>query len=211
MQKGKFIVLTGIEGCGKTTQLALLTEWLGSQEIPTLGTREPGGTAVGERLRSVIMEHHEVTSLAELLLFSADRAQHVTSIVKPSLAAGLWVACDRFAESTVAYQCYGRGVDVDLVWQLNAIAAQGVRPDLTIWLDVPVKVALDRVQSRGDGNRIDWEPEDFHHRVRAGYRAQFEASGFCWTSIDGQGSIEDVSKLIQKAVRRELMGDVAHA
>ena len=186
---GKFIVFEGGEGGGKTTQLKRLYEWLTESAIaqPLLEsgavsnivmTREPGGTAIGQRIRQILLDQSadpadSISDRTELLLYAADRAQHVSLDLKPKLAAETLILCDRYTASTVAYQGYGRGLDLGLIHQLNAIATDGLRPDLTIWLDVPVEVGLARAQQRGQRDRMEQASLDFHQRVRQGFTTVF--------------------------------------
>ena len=145
-----FITFEGIEGCGKTTQVERLDRLLEERRIPHLVTREPGGTRLGGYIRGILLDrdHGEMEGLTELLLYGADRAQHVAEVIRPALAAGRWIVCDRFADATAAYQGYGRGQDLDLIRRLNLAATQGVWPDLTVLLDCPVEVGLERARRR---------------------------------------------------------------
>ena len=164
---GKLIVLEGVEGCGKSTQLQLLSTGLLSsgpfrrlqqQDIvpQVLTSREPGGTELGLKLRQLLLHQDAQVSIddrTELLLYAADRAQHVAQVIKPALEQGCWVLCDRFVDSTLAYQGYGRGLNLDLIHQLNRIATAGVTPDLTLWLQLPVEQGLARARQRGEIGR----------------------------------------------------------
>jgi dTMP kinase len=170
--KGKLIVFEGVEGCGKTTQIKLTSEWLRSKDIPVIVTREPGGTDLGVHLRSLLLEanNNPIDKRTELLLYAADRAQHVEQELKPSLAAGKYVLCDRFIYSTIAYQGYGRGLNIDLINQLNTIATAGLETDLVLWFDLDVETGLARKRSSGEvADRIEQEKLDFHRRVQQGY------------------------------------------
>jgi dTMP kinase len=171
---GKFIVFEGGEGAGKTTQIEAIHRWLTQQlnsAIPIIVTREPGGTQLGQRLRQILLSDVEITlaDRTELLLYAADRAQHVEQFIKPHLVKGAVVLCDRYTDSTIAYQGYGRRLDLDLIKQLNQIATGGLESDLTLWLDVAVKVGLERARSRGKLNRLDAAKLEFHQSVRQGY------------------------------------------
>jgi dTMP kinase len=174
-----FITFEGIEGCGKTTQVDRLAHALEERRLPHVVTREPGGTRLGGHIRRMLLDrdHGEMEGLTELLLYAADRAQHVAEVIHPALASGRWVVCDRFADATTAYQGYGRGQDLDLIHRLNLVATQGVWPDLTLLLDCPVELGLDRAQRRilaGDSpereDRFERQVRAFHLRVREGYR-----------------------------------------
>lgn len=165
-----FLVLEGIEGSGKSTQARLLGEWLGRQDRPHLVTREPGGTAVGEAIRRVVLHGDHVEARTELLLMLAARATFVTEVVAPALADGKIVIADRFELSTLAYQGYGRGLPLDDVRRLNAFATGGLAPDLTIVLAVPAAEADSRRARRGAADRIERAGAAFHARVDEAYR-----------------------------------------
>lgn len=173
-----FITLEGIEGTGKSTQITLLAEHLRSRGKEVVLTREPGGSRIGIELRKVLlhMESRDLCSQAELFLYLADRAQHVAQVIKPALAAGKWVISDRFADSTVAYQGYGRGLDPQTLHRFNEVACAGTWPGLTILLDMDPEEGLRRALARNlrDGRareegRFEAEALEFHRRVREGY------------------------------------------
>lgn len=175
---GKLIVFEGVEGCGKTTQMQFCLEWLQSLNITSVLTREPGGTDLGTDLRRLLLfaKSQSIADRTELLLFAADRAQHVEQKLKPNLAQDKIILCDRYTDSTIAYQGWGRGLDINLINQLNAIATSGLKSDLTLWLDVDVEVGL--VRKKGSGvlvDRMEKETIAFHRRVQQGY-AQLYAS-----------------------------------
>jgi dTMP kinase len=175
---GKLIVFEGVEGCGKTTQLQRSREWLQrfssskSSPLSVSVTREPGGTELGLGLRQLLLSEAEgkpIQESAELLLYAADRAQHVEEVLKPQLALGALILCDRYTDSTIAYQGYGRGLSLSLISQLNSIATGGLESDLTLWLDVDVEVGLARTKDRGWLDRIEQADLAFHRRVQQGY------------------------------------------
>ena len=170
---GTFITFEGIDGSGKSTQLSLLVDVLASKGVDAVCTREPGGTPLGRRLRAAFLEtEEEVAPLAELLLFAADRAQHVEYLIKPAVAAGKVVISDRFADATAAYQGAGRGFPKDTIEQLITMATGGLKPDLTLIFDLPVKDAIGRMSDRSHTdvpNRMDAEDAVFYERVRASY------------------------------------------
>ena len=175
---GHFIVLEGIDGVGKTTQVALLAEWLGALAVPYLTVREPGGTPVGEAIREIVLGRPEldVSPRSELLLLLAARAALVRDMVRPALAAGTSVVGDRFALSTLAYQAYGRGIDVDQVRRALDVATDGLQPDLYVLLDLPLAEALERRGAGGAApDRIEREGEAFRVAVRDGYLALAES------------------------------------
>jgi dTMP kinase len=174
MMGGKLITFEGIDGCGKTSQLRLLAGYLTELGIPFVATREPGGTLLGRTVRGAILDSDPgtVEPLAELLLYAADRAQHVRRVVLPALIANRLVLSDRFYDATTAFQGYGRCFDLALVDHLNELATGGLKPDLTLVFDLDVSTALDRVTQRGrqaHPDRLDLEPIEFHERVRKGY------------------------------------------
>ncbi|ALF54501.1 thymidylate kinase [Nostoc piscinale CENA21] len=205
---GKLIVFEGVEGCGKTTQMQLCCQWLESLGISVIVTREPGGTELGIHLRRLLLEKSEdkpVADVTELLLYAADRAQHVEQELKPNLAAGKYILCDRYIDSTVAYQGYGRGLNMSLIEKLNDIATSGLTSDLTIWLDVDVEVGFSR--KRGDAaglDRIEQETIAFHRRVQQGYSQLAAAHPSRIVRVDGSLSKETVSSLIQEILRQRL-------
>jgi len=172
--RGVFVTFEGVEGVGKSTQIARAAERLRARGVEPLVTREPGGTPLAEKLRALVLEHGHgaVGATTELLLMFAARASHVTEVIRPALAAGRCVLCDRFTDATEAYQGAGRGVDAGSIRELARIAHPGLSPDLTIVLDVPPGVASARLASRGAGqDRIESEDEKFFARVRAAYIA----------------------------------------
>lgn len=201
-----FIVFEGIEGSGKTTQVKKAGDYLAQRNIPFIITSEPGGTLLGEELRRLLL-HKTNLSLdikTELLLFAADRAQHVEEIILPALRNGKIVLCDRFSDATIAYQGYGRGWDIDVIRKMNDFATQSLRPNLTFLFDVPVDIGLRRVASRTSfdatlkgiqetlDDRFEKEEESFHMRVRDGYLSLAEDEPERFRIIDG---LMDVSQI----------------
>jgi dTMP kinase len=172
-----FITFEGIEGCGKTTQIKRLAKTLDKLGIQFIMTLEPGGTDVGKTIRKLLLDsrNKSLTPLAELILYAADRAQHVEEIIRPALKKGYWVICDRFFDATIAYQGSARGQDMDLIKILNHTTTQGIMPDITILLDCPVEAGLDRAvkrnrtQNQDDQDRFEREKMEFHRSVRKGY------------------------------------------
>ncbi len=171
-----FITFEGIEGCGKTTQIGLLTSFLESLHRPFLLTREPGGTGVGEQIRQILLssENVGIEPMAELYLYAAARVQHIRQVISPALREGKLVICDRFADATLAYQGYGRGVDLAWIEEIHARTMENVKPDLTFLLDLPVEEGLRRALKRMEKHsvkedRFEKEALDFHRRVREGY------------------------------------------
>ena len=191
-----FIVLEGVEGSGKSTQARLLAEWLSGLAIPCLATREPGGTAVGEEIRQVLLHGHDMPATAELMLFNAARAVFVADVVRPALEAGKVVIADRFWLSSVAYQGYGRGLPVEEVQAICEFAADGLAPDLTIVLDVPVATGHERREARSDADRIERVGDEFHQRVAEAYRLLPDLLAGI-ERIPGTGSVTEVQERIR--------------
>ena len=191
---GRFFVIEGIDGCGKSTQVERLVAQQG-----WLATREPGGTELGATIRGLILHGSEApTPLAEALLMAADRAHHVATVIRPALESGTTVLCDRYAGSTVAYQGWGHQGDLDQISAINAIATGGLVPNRTILLDVPVDVALGRRGS--DPDRLEALDTSFHERVRAGYLDQAAEDRDRWTVVDGTDSLAEVSAAVDRAL-----------
>jgi len=213
MTRGKFITFEGIDGCGKTTQLRMLERYLTGKGIPFMSTREPGGTTLGTTIRAALLNvsHRSIEPLAELLLYSADRAQHVRELILPALAAGRSVLSDRFCDATTAYQGYGRGFDLKLITELNELATFGLKPDLTLLFDLDVATGLKRVQRRSDfaveasdgeaPDRLDIEPLEFHERVRRGYLEIARRDPARIRVIPASGSIDMTRSLVIEAVQ----------
>lgn len=202
-QPARFIAFEGGEGCGKSTQAARLADGLGA-----VLTREPGGTSLGERLRALLLapETGDVEPRAEALMMAADRAQHVTTVVRPALQAGRHVVTDRFAGSSLAYQGYGRGLPLDEVAQLSRWATDGIWPDLVVFLDVPAEVAASRLG--GELDRFEQAGGGFHYRVSQGFRELAAGEPERWVVIDGSGSIDEVAAAVRIAVAERLDLDV---
>lgn len=195
-RRGVFVVLEGIEGSGKSTQARLLAEWLAAGGVQGVWTREPGGTPLGEEIRRLLLDSGEVAPRAELLLMLAARAALIDAVVRPALGRGEVVVADRFDLSTLAYQAYGRGLPLAEVEQLNAFATTGVRPDVTIVLDVPQSAGEARRAGRGSADRIEREARSFHTRVGEAYRLLGERAGI--DVIDGTADIAEVQRRIRK-------------
>jgi dTMP kinase len=196
---GRLIVFEGGEGTGKTTQVRLLAERLRAAGLSVTSVREPGGSVVGDRVREILLDraHAGLDPRAELLLYEASRAELVASVIAPRLRAGDWVLCDRFTDSTLAYQGYGRGLDLDSIRALNALATAGVEPSLTVLIDLDPTVGLARATEAG-ADRLESEELAFHERVRAGFLELARAPRH--VVIDGSGAIEDVEGAVWRAV-----------
>ncbi|MEB3341173.1 dTMP kinase [Okeania sp.] len=216
---GKLIVFEGVEGGGKTTQIQLLRNWLldkcqlgkflsKSLDLEVVVTREPGGTKVGKILRELLLNAdvsgEQIQARAELLLYAADRAHHIDALIKPSLERGAIVLCDRFIDSTIAYQGYGRGLDLKLIQELNHIATGGLTSDLTFWLDIDVEIGLNRVKNRGKIDRIEQTNIEFHQRVKTGYE-ELAKNNSLMVRIDAHLTVEKIQEQIQEIMRKKLL------
>ena len=200
-----FITFEGIEGCGKTTQIRLLARNLEKQGIACRATLEPGGTEVGRKIRKILLDsrNKRLTPLAELMLYEADRAQHVEELIKPALSKGLWVLSDRYFDATVVYQGFARGQDRKLIEFLNEKATQGLVPDLTFLLDCPVKLGLERATSRNNKGQDRFEREKiaFHRKVREGYLELARKDRKRYVIIDARQSVRNLEKEILERMR----------
>lgn len=209
MTKGFFLTVEGIEGSGKTTQVARLDQLVRSTGQNVVVTKEPGGTALGDRIRAILLDPQEegMDPLAELFLYAASRRQHVVELIRPSLERGAIVICDRFTDATLAYQGFGRLLELDRLRQINDLATDGLRPDLTVILDVPEGFGLDRARARNAAAQLDhesrFEGEDlrFHRRVREGYLALAEAEPERYAVVDASGSADEVFGRLLEALR----------
>ncbi len=196
---GRFLTFEGIDGSGKTTQLQLAQQWLESQGHTVLVTKEPGGTLIGQQIRAVLLspEHHALGEVSELLLYLADRVQHLQEKILPALQAGTWVLCDRFHDSSVAYQGFGRGLDLSA---LDSVVAHHIAPhvpDRTFWLDLPPQQSLKRLQQRGGTpDRLDQESLDFFERVRSGYQVLANAQPERFVSLNAEASLDAIHQQI---------------
>ncbi|MGM0548472.1 MAG: dTMP kinase [Bacillota bacterium] len=207
MAEGFFITFEGIEGSGKTTQINRLADYLRKNEHDVLISREPGGTELGQKIRKILLDPHFDTMdyKTEILLYAADRAQHVKEKIKPALKAGKIVISDRFVDSNLAYQAAGRGLDYEQVYQINNWVIGSTWPDLTFILDIDIKKGLERARKLSfdqAGDRLEREVDDFHQRVREAYLEMAGAERFCL--INAARSIVEIEKDIKNIIARRL-------
>ncbi len=200
--RGRFITFEGVEGCGKSTQMGCLLEWMEKAGLPVLATREPGGTKVGEGIRELLLTPREegLDAGAELLLYEAARAQHVGEVIRPALEAGTHVLCDRFFDSTTAYQAFGRGLDEEMVLELNRLASGGLVPDLTLLFSVAIEEGLGRARGDSAGDRLEGESLAFHRKVQAGFEALAQCEPGRFRVLD-EGAIEQVHEEVVSIVK----------
>ena len=213
-----FITFEGVEGSGKTTQIQRLRKYFTQKGIPCKVTREPGGCPIGEKIRKILLnpDHHEMVPMTELLLYEAARAQHVTEIIKPFLKKGGVVLCDRFSDATVAYQGYGRRMDLKWIGRFNHLSTHGIRPDITFLLDCPTDVGLERALRRNRAlkrekeERFEREKIQFHRRMRRGYLAIAKKEPRRVKVIDtraGEDRVFDkIREIVDNLVRKDYQG-----
>ena len=200
--RGRFITFEGVEGCGKSTQMARLKEWMEEGGLPVRATREPGGTKVGEGIRELLLTPRDegLDAATELLLYEAARAQHVSEVIRPALEAGVHVLCDRFFDSTTAYQAFGRGLDEEMVRELNRMASGGIVPDLTLLFSVAIEEGLDRARGESAGDRLEGESLAFHRKVQAGFEALAKREPGRFRTLS-EGAIEQVHEEVVRIVK----------
>jgi dTMP kinase len=204
MKKSGFISLEGCEGCGKSTQALRLYDVLTSKGHEVVMTREPGGTPTGEMIRNLLQHHasgENIVPSTEVLLFAASRAQHVANVIHPALQAGKWVICDRFVDSSLAYQSGGREIAMDDVLSVNEYALAGCWPDLTLWFDLPVEVAMARVTDRGEQpDRFESEALAFHQRVSQAYVQLSQRFADRFDRVNAEPDVDTVSAQVLEIV-----------
>jgi dTMP kinase len=209
MQRGKFITFEGGEGTGKSTQAKRLAERLEATGIATLVTREPGGTALGEDIRGLILKDRPQDPLTELLLFAAARAEHMTAVIRPALDEGTWVISDRFIDSTRVYQGKLYAIEPDLIAQLETYTVGHDLPDLTLILDLPPEAGLERAAGRGTLSRYDAERIETHETLRAGFLEIAEAEPKRCLLIDANLPVDSVATAVWQAVHQRLLAEVS--
>jgi dTMP kinase len=198
---GKFIVMDGPDGCGKSTQIKLLADWLTAEGVPVCRTRDPGGTTVGEKIRQVLLDkaHDEMAVECELMLYMASRAQLVAQVIRPALLDAQCVLCDRYISSTIAYQGAG-GIPASAVRVVGNIAVGGIWPDLTIILDIPAEVGLSRL--KGSPDRMESKAREFHRQVRQSFLDQARERPERYAIVNGSGTVADVQSRIRKVIEQ---------
>ena len=204
--KGLFITVEGGEGAGKSTQMERIADWLAAQGRNVVRTREPGGTQLAETLRDILLDKRNagLSSLAELLLMFASRAQHLDELIRPALQRGDTVLCDRFTDATWAYQGGGRGLPSSDIATLEQLVHGDLQPDLTLLLDLPVEQGMGRAARRGESDRFERESLPFFERVRSGYLARANAEPGRFAVIDAAGDVDAVWKQIQKVLQERV-------
>lgn len=201
--KARFITIEGCEGSGKTTILKMLCQEFKENNIKYFSTREPGGSKISEQIRNVILnvENTKMDYMTEALLYAASRRQHLEEVVKPALEEGNIVICDRYLDSSLAYQGYARGLGIKEVYEINMYATSGFLPELTIYVDIPVEVGLERISNNNrDVNRLDLEKVSFHNKVRDGYLEIAKMYPDRIVKIDGVGTPEEVYQRVRKVI-----------
>ena len=202
--KGKFITVEGIEGVGKSTNIAYLAELIETRGYDVLRTREPGGTPMAERIREMLLEHGDepLPDTAELLLFFAARSLNVSNLIRPAIDAGQWVICDRFTDASRAYQGAGRGLDRDRIDTLANWVQNGLEPDMTLLLDAPASVGMGRAERRGAADRLESEQQSFYERVRDAYLDIAAAEPHRFVVVDASADLATVQRRISAAADR---------
>ena len=204
--RGRFITIEGTEGVGKTTNIAFIKQWLDDNKISFVSTREPGGTPLAEEIRQLLLSNREeqVCSKAELLMMFAGRAQHIDKVIEPELDKGHWVLCDRFTDATYAYQGAGREMGDELIASLETMVQGSMRPDLTLLLDIPVELGLERAGKRSQPDRFELEKTDFFNRVRQAYLSMAKNNPQRYKIIDASQALEDVQQQISNTLNNFL-------
>ena len=204
MVRGKFITVEGSEGVGKSTNVDFLASAIKDHGYEVICTREPGGTPIAERIRQILLEHGEepLPDIAELLLFFASRSLHISNKIRPALEAGKWVICDRFTDASRAYQGAGRGLDMQRINLLADWVQDDLQPDMTLLLDAPAEIGMQRAQQRGETDRLESEQISFYERVRAGYLALAEANPGRYRVVDAARPLQQVQVSIGEVLEQ---------
>ena len=204
MTRGKFITVEGIEGTGKSTNIDFLTSLVEASGFEVVRTREPGGTPMAEKIRQLLLDHDQepLPEIAELLLFFASRSLHLQNAIVPALKEGKWVICDRFTDASRAYQGSGRGLDLDRIERLAEWVHEGLEPDMTILLDAPAEIGMQRTAARGDADRMDSQELSFYRRVRNGYLTLANAHPDRFAVVDASQPLDQVQASIAVEVSR---------
>lgn len=200
MSSGLFITVEGTDGSGKTTQIQLMKQYLENRGYQVILTREPGGTQVSEKIRDLVLdkENSDITPITEMILYAASRAQHVSQLIKPALEEGKVVICDRFVDSSYAYQGFGRNIDLKAIADVNRIAVNGIIPDITFFLDIDVETAIMRRVAATEADRIEQEKLDFHKNVYEGYKKLSVLYPERIKTIDAQRTVEEIADEIKE-------------
>jgi dTMP kinase len=204
MQRGRFLTIEGTEGVGKSTNLTYVQNWLSQRGIEVVVSREPGGTPFAEEIRALLLARRDeaVDETAELLLIFAARAQHIQRVIKPALARGAWVLCDRFTDATYAYQGGGRGLSLATIAQLEMLVQGELRPDLTLILDIDVELGLARARERGELDRFESETIAFFERVRSAYSARVQTAPVQYAVVNAGQALTDVQAELDKILQQ---------
>lgn len=204
MKRGKFFTVEGTDGSGKTTQYNLIADYLRDKGCDVVAARDPGGTKIGEDIRRIILDsvNSEMDNMTELMLYASSRAQLVAQVIKPAIERGSIVICDRFVDSNIAYQGFGRGMGTDLIRGINHAVTQGIEPDLTFFFDLPPGISMDRIG--GSADRLESEPADFHKRVYEGYMHLCREYPERIRRIECIGGIEDVFDKVRALLDMQL-------
>ena len=205
MKKGIFITVEGTDGSGKTTQINLMKSYLEGKGYNVILTREPGGTSIGEKIRSIILDpqNKEMTEITEMLLCASARAQIITELIKPAIDQGKIVICDRFIDSSYAYQGYGRGIELDLITKINDVAICKIMPDITLWFNIPPDAALKRRLSSSLPDRMEREQLKFHKKVYNGYKALAAMYPERIKAIDAGRSIDEIFEMVKDCLQKK--------
>jgi len=206
VKPGKFITFEGGEGAGKSTQVKRLAAFLGSHGNSVVETREPGGSLGAEEIRRLLVEGSvdKWDAMTETLLLMAGRRSHLRDLVDPALQRGDWVLCDRFSDSTIAYQGYGQGMDISIIHEIQLLAIGDVRPDLTLLLDIPAEEGLNRAAARGEAARYERMDIDMHHRIRDGFLEMASNEPERFDVIDAQGTVDAIENQIRNCIERRI-------